>query len=201
MIKKHHWRNLQKTFVTGLVVLAPLFVTIWVLWGLYEYVQVRSPFGFYGGTLLTLLVVMLVILAVGWLSRTALGSVLSLVDESLARLPGVGLLYRSLRDMTNAISGEERRFKHPVWVFPIPKSQLKLVGFITREDLAHLGVKGNVAVYMPHSYNISGQLVVVPRSMVKPIKSKSRDLFAFAATGGLTGAHAQGQGASAESEP
>lgn len=200
MIKKNNWRSLQKTFVTGLVVLAPLFVTIWVLWGLYDYVQVRSPFGFYGGTLATLAVVVAVILLVGWLSRTALGSMLALMDDSAARLPGVGLLYRALRDMVNAISGEERRFQVPVWVYPVPGSKLKMVGFVTREDLVQLGVKGEVAVYLPHSYAISGMLVVMPRKQVKPIVSKSRDIFAFVATGGMTGAHVSGDAADNESE-
>jgi len=192
MTEKKFVRSLQKTFVTGLVVMAPVFATVWILWGLYDYVQARSPFHFRGGSILTLAMVGAIVLAVGWLSRTALGSVLEIMEDSLGRLPGIGTLYRALRDMVNAVSGEERRFKHPVWVYPIRGSRLKLIGFITRDDLAHLGAKGEVAVYMPHSYNISGQLVVVPRSMVKPIKSQSRDLFAFVATGGMTGAHARG---------
>lgn len=187
-------KRLQRTFFTGLIVLAPLFATVWILWGLYDYVSARSPFAFPGGWVVTLATVALIILAVGWLSRTALGSFMELIEDWLIRLPGLGLIYRSLRELVNAVSGEERRFKHPVWVRPFRGSSLKLIGFITREDLAHLGVKGEVAVYMPHSYNISGQLVVLPRRAVTPIKTKSRDLFAFVATGGLTGAASHEKG-------
>lgn len=180
--------ELRRTFFTGLIVLAPLAATAWIVWSLYDYVQGVSPFEFAGGALLTLLVVVMIILAVGWLSRTALGSVMDSVEEWLARIPGVGLIYKALRELVNAISGKERRFQHPVWVHPLPGSPLKLIGFITREDLSHLGVTDEVAVYLPDSYNISGKLVIVPRETVKPIESSSRDLFAFVATGGLTGA-------------
>jgi uncharacterized membrane protein len=187
-MKRQLASELRRTFFTGLIVIAPLFATVWIVWGLYDYVQSVSPFKFAGGALLTILAVLLIILAVGWLSRTALGTVMDSAEEWLTRVPGVGLIYKALRDLVNAISGKERRFQHPVWVHPIPGSPLKLIGFITREDLGHLGVTDEVAVYLPDSYNISGKLVVLPREAVKPIESSSRDLFAFVATGGLTGA-------------
>lgn len=180
--------QLQRTFLTGLIALAPLFATAWIVWTLYGYVEARSPFRFPGGTLLTGLIVAAIILGVGWLSRSALGSVLELLDARLVRVPGVGLIYKALRDVVNAVSGEERRFQHPVWVQPIPGSPLKLIGFVTREDLAQLGAKGEASVYLPDSYNISGKLVVLPRRLLKPVRSNSRDLFAFVATGGMTGA-------------
>ncbi len=198
-MNKHHGKQLQRTFVTGLIVLAPLAATAFILKSLYDYVGSISPFGFFGNaflsTLATGVAVVLIILLVGWLSRTALGSVLELADDGIAKLPGVGLIYSALRDLVNAVSGEERRFRHPVWVRPVPASPLKLIGFITRDDLSQLGVKGEVAVYLPDSYNISGKLVVVPKRLVTPIKSRSRDLFAFVATGGLTGAHSGGRDA------
>lgn len=181
-------RKLQRTFITGLIVLAPLFATAWIVVNLYEYLKSISPFGFRFGTVVTFVLVAGFILTVGWLSRTALGSFMELVEEWVIRLPGLGLLYRSVRELVNAISGEERRFRHPVWVKPIPGSPLKLIGFITREDLSNLGAKGDVAVYLPDSYNISGKLVVLPRRSIKPVKSEATDLFAFVATGGLTGA-------------
>lgn len=183
-------KRLQRTFFTGLIVLAPLFATVSIVMGLYQYVQERSPFDFVGGTALTMLAVVLIILAVGWLSRTALGSALELVEDWVIRLPGLGLIYRSVRELVNAVSGEERRFKYPVWVKPFSGSPIRLIGFITREDMTHLDAKGHVAVYLPHSYNISGQLVVLPRKAVRPIRTQSKDLFAFVATGGLTGAQA-----------
>lgn len=183
-------KQVQRNIVTGLIVLAPLTATVLILKSLYDWLKDKSPFQFVGGTFVTLAIITLIVFMVGWLSRTALGSILDHVDEWLARFPGVGIIYKSVRDLVNAISGEEARFRHPVWVKPIPGSPLKFIGFVTREDLAQLGLKGEVAVYLPDSYNISGKLVILPRKAVKPVKTNSKDLFAFVATAGLTGGHA-----------
>jgi uncharacterized membrane protein len=187
-------RQLQRTFIAGLIVLAPLFATVWILVKLYEYLKSISPFGFRFGTVVTFMLVVGFILLVGLLSRTALGSFLNLVEDWVIRLPGVGLLYRSVRELVNAISGEQRRFRQPVWVKPIPGSPLRLIGFVTREELANLGARGHVAVYLPDSYNISGKLVVLPRKAVRPLRTENDDLLAFVATGGLTGAQSKSGG-------
>ncbi len=176
--------QLQAAFITGLVVLAPLVVTLWVIWNIAVWMETQLPFGFWGGGLLTLALILLV----GFLSRTAMGSVLLLFDIRLARLPLIGAIYSSVRDLMKAVSGEERRFRDPVIVRFFPGSKIKRIGFVTRDDLRHLGLPGDVAIYFPDSYNISGMLWIVPRALVKPLKTKNKDIFTFVATGGLAGA-------------
>lgn len=176
--------QLQAAFITGLVLLAPLVITLLVIWNIAVWMEARLPFGFWGGGLMTLALILLV----GFLSRTAMGSVLDLLDIALTRLPLIGTIYGSVRDLIKAVSGEERRFQNPVIVQFAPGSKIKRIGFVTRDDLRHLGLPGDVAVYLPDAYNISGRLWIVPRSQVKPLKTKSKDIFTFAATGGLAGA-------------
>jgi uncharacterized membrane protein len=174
--------------VTGLFLLAPLGLTIVIVSKIVDLVNAWSPIGFWGG----LGIALVAIFAVGWVSRTAAGSLLSVIDEALSKVPGLGTIYGYLRDLMKAFSGDDARFKQPVWVYPYPRSKMRLIGFITREDLAVLGLRGEVAVFLPLAYNISGTLVVVPRSQVKPVKTRSHDLLAFVATGGLTGATVSG---------
>jgi uncharacterized membrane protein len=212
MTRRPWLKSLQRSFVTGIILLAPVSATLWVINLLLTTLNpltslvisvlltalnqpVPVPPATAGvvivvlGNLITVTVMVGIILLVGWLSRTFLGSVVSMIGDFIARLPVLGLVYTSVRDLVNAVSGEEKRFQHPVWVKPITNSPLRFIGFITREDLAMLGAKGDVAVYLPHSYNISGNLIIVPRRVVRPIKTKAADLFAFVATGGMTGAH------------
>jgi uncharacterized membrane protein len=132
------------------------------------------------------------VFVVGWVSRTAAGSLLSVIDEALVKVPGLGTIYGYLSDLMKAFSGDDARFKSPVWVYPYPKSKMRLIGFVTREDLTVLGLKGEVAVFLPLAYNISGTLVILPRNLVKPVKTRSQDLLAFVATAGLTGASEPG---------
>ena len=186
-------KSLQATFLTGLFLLAPLAVTVWVLYGIFQWLSGLSPFGFLGGPawtgpVLTLASILLFIFLIGWLSRTALGSILTVIDHMLARVPGVNFVYNSVRDLVKAFSGGQQGFTHPVWVRVAPSAKIRMIGFITREDLANLGAKGDVAVYLPHSYAISGVVVFVPKRLVKPVQTHGRDTFAFLATGGMSGA-------------
>jgi uncharacterized membrane protein len=182
-------KTIQHTMVTGLLVLAPLAVTTLIVFTIYKWVDDHSPFEFRGGSLLAVVVVLLIIYVVGWVSRTALGSLVSLFSDVIIKVPGVGMIYSYVRDMVQALGGNDNRFRQPVWVYPYPRSKMRMIGFITREDLSVLGLKGDVAVFLALAYNISGILVILPRNQVKPLKTKSKDLLAFVATGGLAGGH------------
>lgn len=182
-------QDFKHIMVTGLLLLAPLGLTFLFVEKIVDMVQARSPIGFWGG----LGVALGTIFLVGWLSRTAAGSLLSVVDDALTKVPGLGGIYGYLRDLMKAFSGDDARFKQPVWVYPYPGSKMRLIGFITREDLRVLGLKGEVAVFLPLAYNISGTLVVLPRAQVKAVKTRAKDLLAFVATGGLAGATIAGE--------
>jgi uncharacterized membrane protein len=188
--RTNHWRTFKHTFVTGFLLLAPLAITIWIVNRIADVVRDNSPIGFWGGLGLALGCIYIV----GLISRTAAGSLLSIVDEILAKVPGLGTIYGYLRDLMQAMGGEDARFKSPVWVYPYPGSKMKLIGFVTRTDLRTLGLRGEVAVFLPLAYNISGTLVILPKSQVKPVRTRSNDLLAFVATAGLTGAHESGKG-------
>jgi uncharacterized membrane protein len=111
---------------------------------------------------------------------------MSLFERLLERLPMVKLLYTSLRDLLSAFVGEKKRFDRPVRVRPFPGSEVSLLGFVTRGDLAALGLPGSVAVYLPQSYNFAGNLLIVPRENVTPIEVDSSAVMAFVISGGTS---------------
>jgi uncharacterized membrane protein len=187
--RSKRFKSLQSIFFTGVLLLSPLAVTTLIVISFVGWVADHSPFGGAGGVVLAMAIAVGLIFLVGWISRTALGSLLSLVDDMLTKVPGVGVIYGYIHDMVHGLGGADQRFRQPVWVFPYPGSKMKMIGFITREDLGVLGLKNEVAVFVTFGYSISGVLVMLPRSQVKPLKTKSKDLLAFVATGGLTGAH------------
>jgi uncharacterized membrane protein len=182
-------------FFRGLVVLAPLVLTVWLTIETFRRVDrwLGGLFGFTipgAGVLLTLaLITLFGFLASNLLARTLLGA----VEGLFARLPFVRLLYGSTRDLLNAFVGERRRFDTPVVVTLSPESNLKTLGFVTQESLEHYGLDGYVAVYLPQSYNFAGNLVVVPASQVERIRAKGADVMAFIISGGVTGAGEAGR--------
>ncbi len=153
-------------FARGLVLLAPLVVTVWVCWVVFTQVDGWLGLPYPGAGFVATLVLITV---VGFLGSNLLTrSAVTLLERIMARLPFVRLLYGSTKDLLNAFVGEKRRFDKPV-MFTLVADGAKLVGFVTQESLAHLGLGDHVAVYCPHSYNFSGQLFVVPASQVSAL--------------------------------
>ena len=186
--------RLLKYFFRGLVVLAPLVLTVWLTFEIFLRVDrwLGGLFGFTipgAGVLLTIaLITLFGFLASNLLARTLLGA----VEALLARLPFVRLLYGSTRDLLNAFVGERRRFDTPVLVTLSPESNLKTLGFVTQESLERYGLPTYVAVYLPQSYNFAGNLVVVPATQVERVRAGGADVMAFIVSGGVTAAASAG---------
>ncbi|MBY0492037.1 MAG: DUF502 domain-containing protein [Gemmatimonadaceae bacterium] len=178
-------RRLVGYFARGLVLLAPLAVTIWICWLVFTRVDGWLGLPIPGaGFLATIVLITLVgFLGSNLLTRSAVGA----LEAIMARLPFVRLLYGSTKDLLNAFVGEKRRFDKPVLVKVSTDGSVRLVGFLTQESLVHLGLSSHVAVYCPHSYNFSGQLYVVPSAHVEPIDVTSADAMAFVVSGGVSG--------------
>jgi uncharacterized membrane protein len=58
-----------------------------------------------------------------------------------------------------------------------PDLKIGVMGFITREDFSNLpfGEDGEVAVYLPLSYQVAGYTIFVPRSWCEPIDMPFED--------------------------
>ena len=123
---------------------------------------------------------------VGFLFTLAITNpIVKLVEGILTRMPIVSIIYSSLKDLTEAFVGEKKKFNKPVKV-TFEATGLTRFGFITQESLAHLGLKDEVAVYCPHSYNFSGNLFIVPKKCVTRIEADPADFMRFIVSGGVT---------------
>jgi uncharacterized membrane protein len=61
------------------------------------------------------------------------------------------------------------------------------IGFITQNEVSNIGLKeGYSAVYMPHSYNFSGELVLVKNDLLHPVETAPEDVMKFIVSGGVT---------------
>jgi uncharacterized membrane protein len=83
--------------------------------------------------------------------------------------------------------GEKKRFNKPVLVRLTRSADIEKLGFITSEDLSELGIeKGRIAVYLPHSYNFSGNLYIVPVENVTLLDANASEVMKFIVSGGVT---------------
>lgn len=167
------------------MLLAPVAITVWVVWAVVVTVDRWLDFPIPGaGFVVTVALITLVgFLASNFFARGAL----ALVDRVLGKLPFVRLLYQSTRDLLNAFVGEKRRFDVPVIVALGPGLSAQALGFVTQESLERFGLADHVAVYLPQSYNFAGQVLIFPKGAVTRLDGKSSDVLAFIVSGGVTG--------------
>ena len=179
-------KRLLGYFLRGLVLLAPLAVTLYVCVLVFTTIDGWLGLGVPGaGFAATVALVTLVGFLASTLFTRGLAAGLDLVERAVTRLPFVRLLYTSTKDLLNAFVGERRRFDRPVVV--TLAGEVRTIGFVTRDDLSHLGLAGQVAVYLPQSYNFAGNLLVVPAAAVAPLPADSADVMAFVVSGGVSG--------------
>ena len=102
------------------------------------------------------------------------------------RLPFFNFLYSSIKDLTEAFVGDEKKFTEAV-IVEVNEFGLKKIGFLVQKDLTSLNLPGDVAVYFPYSYSFAGQVVIISKDKVKPIDKNSADMMKFVISGGVSG--------------
>ncbi len=179
-------RFLARNFVRGLALAFPVVLTVWAAWQAVTWVD-----GWLGLPIpgVGLLVVVAAITLIGALATNVVTrATITTLDRLFERLPLFRLLYTAAKDLMGAFVGNKRRFNRAVRVQPDPSLDLWFLGFVTAEDVTRLGLPGHVAVYLPQSYNIAGNLVLVPADRVVSVAGDSSEIMSFIVSGGVTGA-------------
>jgi len=179
-------KRLSVYFVRGLLFFIPAVVTIYLFY--VAFVKLDRILGFripgLGLVVSVAFITFLGFLASNFVTRRFV----YLMDRLLTHIPLVKLLYSSIKDITGALVGEKKTFEHPVVVDLSPDGKIKLLGFITREDLDVLGLKDQVSVYLPQCYNFGGNLIIAPKERVKPLDVEGAQMMTFILSGGVAGA-------------
>lgn len=176
-------RTLTRSFAQGLLVLAPVAITIWVVvftvTTLDRWLDAKIPG-------LGIVIAAAGITLIGYLTGNVVGNkLLEWLEAGLQRVPLIRILYNALRDLFGAFVGSKRKFDKPVAVELNPHG-LRVLGFLTAERFDDPQLEGYVSVYLPESYNFAGNLIVVPRDRVHPVDADGAEFMAFIVSGGVT---------------
>lgn len=172
-------------FLKGLLVVVPSGITIYFIYALVAWTDDLLPFDIPG---LGLLTVLGITLAVGAAANTIIARPLfDLINKLLAKIPLVNFIFTSINDLVTAFAGDKSRFDQPVLVPFDENGKLYKPGFITQSDLDKIGLPGMVTVYLPHSYNFSGNVFIVDGSGLIKLKGKSSDIMKYIVSGGVSG--------------
>jgi uncharacterized membrane protein len=203
---RDYLKRLLKYFFQGLIVLAPIGITLWVVFGLFSFVDGILPniiHVFAPGLLekdatgnfnkvpgLGFIVVIVLVLFVGWISSLfVVGRLVSMLDATLEKTPGIKFIYSAVKDFLEAFAGNKKKFDKPVLV-NVDAPGVWRIGFITQQNAHEFGMAEHVTVYVPHSYAISGITYIVPKERIRLLPNISAsDAMKYAISGGVTEVH------------
>ena len=203
VIRKKILSSVAQLFFQGVVVLAPIGVTIWVIVSLFNWVDNFLPnllnfifplqFAEVDGQIpkvtgLGFVVAITLVLFIGWLSSLFfVERLMSVFDKILEKTPGVKIIYSSVKDFLEAFAGNKKKFDEPVLV-NVDSTDVWRIGFITQTNTEHFGLNDFVTVYVPHSYAISGITYIVSADRIKkmPKGVTASEAMKYVVSGGVT---------------
>jgi uncharacterized membrane protein len=191
---------LKNYFITGLLVILPIFITAYVIWYLIKamdavlkfipakylpetYINVYIPG-------VGLILVVILILIVGILTRNIAGKkVLQFWDNLVDRIPLARILYSSVKQLLQAFFLQNSGSFQRVALIEYPRRGIYVLGFITGESRGEVQVKTNkkmINVFVPTTPNpTSGFYILVPEEDLMLLDMSVEDAFKLLISGGL----------------
>lgn len=183
-------------FLQGMLYIMPIAVTVYVIiisfvWidGLLTDLELfqNGIFARYTFPGLGLLIILLLVTIIGYIGQKIISApIVKLVEALLEKAPLIKVIYSSVKDLLSAFVGKERKFDQPVLVKLDRNSDIQRLGFITSENLSVIGINEEIAVYLPSSYGLLGELIIVSKDNIKKIDAASTDVMKFIVSGGVT---------------
>lgn len=183
-------KYLLKAFLQGLVILGPVSVTVAVIYYVFSSIDSLIPSlseKIPGLAFILLIVFTTLIGIIG--TRFFIGRfIVDLLEYILEKTPGIKFIYTSIKEVLVSFVGDKKKFNHPVWVKTHNDPEVWRIGFLTQPDMSFEGFHEKVSVYLPHSYAISGWVIVTEAQNVKPVVGmNAAEAMKFAVSGGITG--------------
>jgi uncharacterized membrane protein len=172
--------RLRTHFLTGLLVLAPVAITGYVVWRLFTWVDHLLGTTLRGGYIrpggvpgLGFLTVIVIIMFAGALAENFVGRRLGkLVDTGLLRIPLLRGLYSTVKDIGTAVLGDRKIAFNQVVLVPFPIPGVYSIGLATSNapaSLSDAAGKPLRGIFLPTPPNpTTGPLLYYPEELVIP---------------------------------
>ena len=185
-----------KSFFKGLLIVGPIGATLYIIFVVFDTIDSLIPFDkffpFLNRTGVGFVSLILFISAVGYFfNKFVFGKfIFESLDHFLEKTPGVKHIYSPTKDVMSSFVGDKKKFNVPVWVKTNENPEIWRIGFLTQKDMSDVGLPEKVAVYLPHSYAISGWVIMTNSTYILPVEGMSAaEAMKFAISGGVAGFH------------
>ncbi len=193
--------NLRKYFITGLLIILPIVLTLWVLTKafflitdyLFRLIQHFYPLPSFKLDLLarlgSLVIIFLAFIIVGMLARNVFGKrLLHILDIICSRIPVFGRVYGVIKQISQAVIGQEKTIFKKAVLIEYPRRGVYSVAFLMSEGRGEVQEKTTtdvVNVFVPTTPNpTSGMLIMLPREDIIPLDMTVEDGMKLVVSGG-----------------
>jgi len=195
--------RLRSSFLTGIVVIAPVGLTIWLLWTLVGWVdgvvlplvpERFQPEHYIGINLrgVGLIIFLVFTILVGWIARGLIGRSLIRFAESLVeRMPVVRSIYSGVKQIAETVFAQTERSFEKACLIQYPRKGVWAIGFVSTEakgEIARRAEAGGrlMSVFVPTTPNpTSGFLLYFPAEDVIELDMSVEDAAKLVISAGL----------------
>jgi uncharacterized membrane protein len=192
-------KPISRTFLKGLIAVIPITLTLYLLFWLAGTAELALgnifkfffPDSWYVKGLGFVLGLAVVFFAGVFLESQTFRGWFNNFEQLVIQIPVVKTIYTAIRDFIALFSGEQKgKFKQVVLV-KVPHGAGQQIGFITVSDFTEFPytffADDQIAVFLPFSYQMGGNTVILPRENVVEIDMTVEDALRFIATAGVIG--------------
>lgn len=195
--------RLRASFLTGLVVIAPVGLTLWLIWSVTGWIdsvvlplvphQFR-PEQYIGINLrgVGLIIFLLFTVVVGWIAKGLIGRSLIRFAESLVhRMPVVRTVYSGIKQISETVFAQSERSFEKACLVQYPRKGIWAIGFVSTAAKGEIATKAEtgspmMSVFLPTTPNpTSGFLLFVPKEDVIELDMSVEDAAKLVISAGL----------------
>ena len=171
--------RLRNYFLAGILVTAPISITIYVTWGFLKFLDNKItpviPEAYNPNTYLPveipglgLIIAVVFFIVIGFFTRNYLGRLLVRMSEYvLERVPVINTIYGAIKQIFETVMASKSDAFKDVVMFEYPRKGIWVMGFVTgatKGEVQRLTDKETVNIFLPTTPNpTSGFLLFVPK--------------------------------------
>ncbi|WP_417807772.1 DUF502 domain-containing protein [Thioclava sp.] len=201
--RRSRFAALRGSFFTGLIVVAPIGLTIWLMWTMAGWVdgwvlplvpQEMRPEHYIGVNVrgIGVLIFLIFTVIVGWLAKGFFGRTFLRIGESIVnRLPFVRTVYSGLKQIAETVLSQSEAKFDRACVIEYPRPGLKAIAFVSstaKGEVAGMAAPDDplISVFLPTTPNpTSGFLLFVPQSQLTYLDMSVEDAAKLIISAGL----------------
>jgi len=185
---------LRRYLITGIVVIAPAAITVWILWNLFAVID-RSAKALLGQVVADVpgvgfVIFFAVIILVGIFATNIIGKrMISFGERIMTRIPLANRIYKAVQQISTAFLGSNRSIFQKVVLIEYPRKGIYSLGFMTAKgegEVQRKTARDVACVFVPTTPNpTSGMLVFVPNEQLIHLDMTSEDGLKLVVSGGV----------------